>query len=759
MKTILLCLAIVVSCFGAVNVYKPSKTVVNTFANFNAYVTAKKDTATSLQIGNNWTISGKCTVGVNIDLNNFVGGGRFYGASGSAVDTLLINRMSARPMSQIFDTSLTVLFASGSVDEVRPEWWGARGDSVTDCAAPIRVALVAARGAPVKFSTGKYLINSSISLNGLIKPKLIGTGYNQSFGTVFYCKNISGYTLQLTSGSLSTGLEIRGILFDGANGNTGDWTNYSSTWYGALTANASGSGFGNLLIEDCAIQKSKVANARGVDLNYMWFITFNRTYITHFPFGYAVYSSPASFYSTTYTFNKCYFTYVRQCGFFAENSGITFNDCVFESCVAGIATAFVANTSYYNCHFEHCGGYDLTLTGIKKGLSPKINYESTDTMNTAIYDHVGNVTMVGCRFLYNNIVQNDTTSTRGWFEGSGSGSIYGGHGSAKFINCSRGIGVQNLVPFFYNSYNNKTRSGYKYIIEDAMEAHTRGGILKQFRDIRKVDKGYCQVSVGTNLESIAMVEINQGKIKFGTDLAKTYTGRPYFNLISFDTNKYASDPITGIDSNIYFPLYEVGDEVKITNPTQYGYEKVICTERGIDAPVWLSKTTNVLKQLCVPTIDNGKYYMCALAGRSKGTEPTWSTTINDTIVDSLCKWVCVGNAAKWSQVGYINNLESWTASVPVGKDTITSYYQVRANEVHEWKLTTWENNILRGNHTITVGNAQSGLHWNVEGDEQNDYLIKIIQGSSKYAISVANESPYGVRVILSPLTKYPGAPQ
>lgn len=58
---------------------------------------------------------------------------------------------------------------------------------------------------------------------------------------------------------------------------------------------------------------------------------------------------------------------------------------------------------------------------------------------------------------------------------------------------------------------------------------------------------------------------------------------------------------------------------------------------------WASATNYAIGNRRIPTVVNGYYYeVSADAGSSGGTEPTWPTTIGDTVVDSGITWVCRG---------------------------------------------------------------------------------------------------------------------
>lgn len=52
-----------------------------------------------------------------------------------------------------------------------------------------------------------------------------------------------------------------------------------------------------------------------------------------------------------------------------------------------------------------------------------------------------------------------------------------------------------------------------------------------------------------------------------------------------------------------------------------------------------SKTVNTF---IVPTVSNGYSYVCTTAGTTGATEPTWSTTIGNTVTDGTVVWTCFG---------------------------------------------------------------------------------------------------------------------
>jgi hypothetical protein len=58
------------------------------------------------------------------------------------------------------------------------------------------------------------------------------------------------------------------------------------------------------------------------------------------------------------------------------------------------------------------------------------------------------------------------------------------------------------------------------------------------------------------------------------------------------------------------------------------------------ANTWAATTAYALGAQVKPTVSNGLYYVCIVAGTSGSTQPTWPTTLNATIVDGTCTWAC-----------------------------------------------------------------------------------------------------------------------
>lgn len=64
------------------------------------------------------------------------------------------------------------------------------------------------------------------------------------------------------------------------------------------------------------------------------------------------------------------------------------------------------------------------------------------------------------------------------------------------------------------------------------------------------------------------------------------------------------------------------------------------------ASIWKPNTAYALNATITPTLYNGRYYKCTVAGTSGATEPAWLTTLTQTQADGTITWRCEGNQFK-----------------------------------------------------------------------------------------------------------------
>lgn len=158
-----------------------------------------------------------------------------YGSTGGLYprnngDTIFILGPQTGPKTKRYYHSLSgegiISFAGNYfLDQIYPEWWGAKGDSgTTDNSPPTTAAIAASQsvtlgltvnsGVPVKFGVGEYKFSSNItySTGGANQGIVIeGTG----FSTVFYPAADNLTILNLNQGvSVPHGLIVRNIYFD-----------------------------------------------------------------------------------------------------------------------------------------------------------------------------------------------------------------------------------------------------------------------------------------------------------------------------------------------------------------------------------------------------------------------------------------------------------------------------------------------------------------------------------------------------------------
>ncbi len=61
---------------------------------------------------------------------------------------------------------------------------------------------------------------------------------------------------------------------------------------------------------------------------------------------------------------------------------------------------------------------------------------------------------------------------------------------------------------------------------------------------------------------------------------------------------------------------------------------------GAGMSAWAASTAYSVGDIVVPTTANGYYYECTVAGTSDTAEPTWPTTIGNTVADGGATWQC-----------------------------------------------------------------------------------------------------------------------
>jgi hypothetical protein len=122
----------------------------------------------------NLVSAGQVVTGTGVALGTMIGAD--YGVTG--VGQVALNMYNGVLTSRAMTlTGASVIFGTGAVEQVYPQWWGAVADGVTDCSAAITHAIYSIRwGGKVKIPAGKYRVTSGAVLHGSLIVEGDGAG-------------------------------------------------------------------------------------------------------------------------------------------------------------------------------------------------------------------------------------------------------------------------------------------------------------------------------------------------------------------------------------------------------------------------------------------------------------------------------------------------------------------------------------------------------------------------------------------------------
>lgn len=153
----------------------------------------------------------------------------------------------------------------------------------------------------------------------------------------------------------------------------------------------------------------------------------------------------------------------------------------------------------------------------------------------------------------------------------------------------------------------------------------------------------------------------------------------------------------------------------------------------ISGAVWTATTAVTLTSYEVPTVANGYYYKCSVAGTTGATEPTWPLTVGATVVDGTATWVCwgkilTGNATTWG-----GGTGSESASTLLGVLLPQGYDRIAIAENDATNLALW----------VTQLNLQAGPTSNIL-----QHAITAVNGTLAAATTLATVTLNAPRVQL-----------
>lgn len=118
----------------------------------------------------------------------------------------------------------------------------------------------------------------------------------------------------------------------------------------------------------------------------------------------------------------------------------------------------------------------------------------------------------------------------------------------------------------------------------------------------------------------------------------------------------------------------------------------------------VAKTTSSPVSFVVPTVSNGYYYKCTVAGTTAASpEPTWPTSIGGTVTDGTVTWTCWGKVLPGSATTWGGGTGTEDVATLLGVLTPTQYDRIVTSEIDSTNLGKW----------VTFLNTQAGPTSNI----------------------------------------------
>lgn len=144
-----------------------------------------------------------------------------------------------------------------------------------------------------------------------------------------------------------------------------------------------------------------------------------------------------------------------------------------------------------------------------------------------------------------------------------------------------------------------------------------------------------------------------------------------------------------------YPLFEMfADKLYMLHVKGDGTTATIRWGRkhSLDPP-WVKETDYILGDYVWPTTFNGYRYVCTTAGKSGASEPTWPTTIGDTVTDpapgGTLVWTCITLASaiseQYEEIIVLGSTGYLAASASIGiTDKVATGGKTTVSNYHRW---------------------------------------------------------------------------
>lgn len=231
-----------------VDIKQIDATTTGTSSTFATYISGLGGANRDIIISDNIDLGGaSVTIPITVNIAHFDNGKKISNGS------ITINRMTADPLHQCFNTDVTVSFGNGAICHVRPEWFGAIPDGTTDSTTGLQKAMNQ-NDHIVILSKGTYKTSSSLTP---LCSQIIGQGDAASV-----IKPSAAVTKAISSGNLDGSnkypsvykhFRIDGVDTVGATGLFLGFNGVASSLYveNVTIKNFTGTGAVGLRIGDC----------------------------------------------------------------------------------------------------------------------------------------------------------------------------------------------------------------------------------------------------------------------------------------------------------------------------------------------------------------------------------------------------------------------------------------------------------------------------------------------------------------------------
>lgn len=132
---------------------------------------------------------------------------------------------------------------------------------------------------------------------------------------------------------------------------------------------------------------------------------------------------------------------------------------------------------------------------------------------------------------------------------------------------------------------------------------------------------------------------------------------------------------------------------------------------------WAATTVKVVGDMIVPTVDNGHFYYCTVAGTTGAAEPSWHKD-GTSVVDGSATWIDAGANIDMTQTVWIEGAAIWQATHDYSVDDLVRPTGANANG-HYYKCTIDAGSSGASEPTWPVGSGNTvvdgGITWTEQG--------------------------------------------